>query len=114
MKLRSAFAACIAAAFLAAVPASYAAVTHIQPEMHAFFHGEKQVKFNLRNETGVPLELKIGDKTATLKDGEVMPLKLPVGTRVVTNTATDRLKAGDVLVEVSASMYSDSTITIGK
>ena len=68
----------------------------------------------VNNQTGVPLELKVGDKLTTLKPGEIMGFKLPVGTRITSNTATDHLRVGDVVVEVTSAMYSDSTITINK
>jgi hypothetical protein len=113
MKTRIAFATLSAAVFLAAVPATFAAAATIHSPVHAmYFHGEKQIKFSLSNETGSPLELKIGDKVTTLQPGQVVPLKLPVGTRVTTNTATSNHKAGDLIVEVSGSMYSNSTLSI--
>ena len=115
MKLRIAFATLLAAIFFAAVPASYAAVSSIHAPAHAmYFHGDKKIKFSISNETGTPLELKIGDQVTTLKVGQVMGFKLPVGTRVISDTATEHLHVGDVVVEVTDSMYSDSTITIGK
>lgn len=100
MKMRAAFASCCAAALLAALPAAHA--------------GDKKVKFSLRNDTGVPLELKIGDKVATLKEGEVLPLKLPLGTRIVNDTATEHHAVGEVITVVSDSTYSNSTLVIGK
>jgi hypothetical protein len=115
MKIRIAFATLFTAVFFAAVPATYAAAANINPSVHAMFsNGQKKIKFSLSNETGVPLELKIGDKITTLKPGELMGFKLPVGTRITTNTATGHLHVGDVIVDVTSSMYSDSTITIGK
>ena len=113
MKIRFAFATLLAAIFFAAVPATYAAAGSMHSPVHAmFFKAEKKIKFSLRNGTEAPLELKVGDQVMTLKAGEVMPVKLPVGTRVTTNTATQHLKVGDLIVEVSASMYSDSTLSI--
>lgn len=115
MKIRIVVATLLAIGFVAATPATYAAVADVHPSVHAFFfNGEKKIKFNISNETGVPLDLKIGDKITTIKPGEVMNFKLPVGTRVTSNTATEHLHVGDVVVEVTAGMYSDSTITIGK
>ena len=114
MKIRIALATFFAAALFAAVPATYAAVPNINPSVHAFFNSEKKIKFNVNNQTGVPLELKVGDKLTTLKPGEIMGFKLPVGTRITSNTATDHLRVGDVVVEVTSAMYSDSTITINK
>jgi hypothetical protein len=113
MKIRIALAAFFAAALFATVPVTYAAAATMPPSIHAmFFKGEKKIKFSLSNETGVPLELKIGDQVTTLKAGEVMPVKLPVGTRITTNTATSNHPAGGLIVEVSDSMYSNSTLSI--
>jgi hypothetical protein len=113
MKIRFVFATMLAALFFAAVPASYAAVSSIHAPAHAmFFYGEKKIKFSISNETGAPLELKVGDQVTTLKAGEVMPFKLPVGTRITTNTATPNHPAGGLIVEVSGSMYSNSTLSI--
>jgi hypothetical protein len=100
MKIRTAFASCFAVAVLATLPAAHA--------------GEKKVSFKLQNSTGAALELKVGDQVTTLKEGEVLPVKLPVGTRIVTNTATEHHPAGSVITVVSDSMYRDSTISIGK
>lgn len=113
MKIRVALATFFAAALFAAVPATYAAAATMPPSIHAmFFKGEKKIKFSLRNQTGAPLEVKIGDQVTTLQAGQVMPFKLPVGTRITSNTATQHLKVGDLILEVSDSMYSDSTLTI--
>jgi hypothetical protein len=113
MKLRIAVATFLAAIFLAAVPASFAAVGSAHSPMHAmFFHGDKKIKFSIKNETGAPLELKVGDQVVTLQPGQVTPFKLPVGTRVTTSTATEHHKVGDLIVEVNPSMYSNSTLTI--
>jgi hypothetical protein len=100
MKIRTTFATCFAVAVLATLSAAHA--------------GEKKIKFNLRNDTGAPLELKIGDQVATLKTGEVLPVKLPVGTRVVNDTATEHHPVGEVITVVSDSTYNDSTLSIGK
>ena len=99
MKVRSAFASCFALALLAALPVA---------------HAEKKVKFNLQNNTGIPLELKLGDKIATLKEDEVLAVKLPVGTRIITNTATEHHPAGSVVTVVSGILSSNSTVSIGK
>jgi hypothetical protein len=113
MKIRIAFAALLAPIFFAAVPASHAAVSTIHAPTHAmYFHGDKKIKFSLSNQTGAPLELKVGDQVVTIQQGQTVPLKLPVGTRITTNTATEHHKVGDLIVEVSSSMYSDSTLTI--
>jgi hypothetical protein len=117
MKIRLASATVLAAAAMfAALPAANAAAVSAHSPMHAFFHNnsQKKIRFNLRNDTGSPLELKIGDKVETLKADQVLPLKLPVGTRVTANADNGRYHSGDVIVEVNDNMYSDSTISIGK
>ena len=81
------------------------------PTAHA---GEKKINFKLQNNTGAPLELKIADKVTMLKEGEILPVKLPVGTRIVTNTATEHHPVGEVITVVSDSMYRDSTLSISK
>jgi TusA-related sulfurtransferase len=100
MKLRAAFASSFAVVLLAALPAAHA--------------GDKKVKFSLRNDTGTQLELKVGDKVETLKPGDVLPVKLPIGTRITTNTATEHHQVGDVITVVSDSQPSNSTRSIGK
>lgn len=100
MKIRTSFATCFAVAVLATLPAAHA--------------GEKKIKFSLRNDTGVSLDLKIGDKVTTLRNGEVLPVKLPVGTRIVTQTATEHHAVGQEITVVSGSMYGGSTLAISK
>lgn len=100
MKLRAAFASTFAVALLAALPAAHA--------------GDKKVKFSLQNDTGTQLELKIGDKVESLKPGQTLPVKLPVGTRIVTNTATEHHQVGDLITIVSNTTPSNSTLSIGK
>jgi hypothetical protein len=113
MKTRTAFATFFSIAFFAALPGTFASVQSIHPPMHAMFsNGQKNIKINLHNGTGAPLELKIGDKVTTLQTGTVMSVKLPVGTRITTDTATENHKVGDLIVEISEGMYNDSTLTI--
>ena len=113
MKIRIALASSAAILFLAALPAAYASVS-IHAPVHALLgsHGQKNVKISLRNDTGAPLELKIGDKVVTLQAGQLVSEKLPVGTRITTDTATANHKTGDLIVEISEGMYNDSTLTI--
>ena len=113
MKIRTALTSSAAILFLAALPAAHASVS-IHSPVQSFFrsNGQKSVKINFRNDTGAPLELKIGDKVATLQAGQVVSEKLPVGTRITTNTATANHKVGDVIAEITPGMYSDSTLSI--
>ena len=87
MKNRTALTSSAAILFLAALPAAYASVS-VHAPVHALFGGNRQrtVKVNLRSDTSAPLELKIGDKVATLQAGQVVSEKLPSETRITTNT----------------------------
>lgn len=113
MKIRTALTSSAAILFLTALPAAYASAG-IHAPVHALFsnHGQKNIKINLRNDTGAPLELKIGDKVTTLQPGTVVSEKLPVGTRITTDTATANHKAGDLIIQIAEGMYNDSTLTI--
>lgn len=113
MKIRIALTSVAAIVLLAALPAAQASVSIHSPARAMFGgNGQKNIKINLRNDSGAPLELKIGDKVATLQAGQVVAEKLPVGTRITTNTATANHKVGDVITEISAGMYNDSTLSI--
>jgi hypothetical protein len=115
MKLRIALTAFAATFFLVVLPAAHASIGIYSP-VHALFggNGQKNIKINLHNGTDAPLELKIGDKVTTLQTGQVVSEKLPVGTRITTNTATENHKVGDLIVQISEGkgMYNDSTLTI--
>ena len=100
MKLRAAFTSCLALVLLGALPAAHAE--------------GKKVRFNLRNNTGARLELKLGDAAATLQPGQVMPVKLAYGTRIVTSAATETHKAGELIVTVGDNLPQNSTLSINK
>ncbi len=97
----------------ALVPAvALAAPLHVNPSVHAFFgNKQKMVNFNLRNQTGTPIDVKAGDQTMTIASGQTVKLHLASGTRVVTATATDKREAGHLLCEVTSAI-SDATITL--
>ena len=71
----------------------------------------RTIKFSLRNDTGAVLELKVGDNPVTLEAGKLLDVNLPLGTRIITNTATTAHPIGDVIVEVS-DRYKDSILAI--
>jgi hypothetical protein len=71
----------------------------------------KLVKFSVRNTTSAPLDLQCGDKIVTIAAGQLMEVKLPVGTKVVTSTATTHNASGTVILEVS-SAYKDTIVSI--
>jgi hypothetical protein len=111
MKIRSVVAISVALAGLSASTAVYAAPTSLQVHVHAMFAKSKIVKFNVRNDTGAALELKVGDNVMTIEAGKTVALKLAIGTRILTNVATPTHEAGSLLAEVSPQL-DDATIGI--
>jgi hypothetical protein len=101
----------VVATSLLAAPAVYAAPASISSPVHAMFTKSSTVKFNLRNDSGSVMEVKIGDKVMTLAPGKPVGLNLPVGTRIVANTATSKCAAGALIEEVIKD-HSGATIVI--
>jgi hypothetical protein len=71
----------------------------------------KTVKVALRNDSGSPLQLKVGDQVVSLDAGKSVSLKLAVGTRIVVNAGTDKHPSGELLAEVSTSL-DNTTLAI--
>lgn len=111
MKVWSAVAIAVAIVGIGAAPAVYAASSNIQAPGHAMFAKSKTVKVALRNESGSPLQLKVGDEIVSLEQGKSVDLKLTVGTRIVVNAATDKYHAGELIAEASTSL-NNTTLTI--
>jgi hypothetical protein len=68
------------------------------------FAKTKTVKVALRNDSGSPLQLKVGDEIVSLDAGKSVALKLAVGTRIVVNAATDKHQAGELIAEASTAL----------
>ncbi len=96
---------------LGAAPVVYAATSNIPTPGHAMVAKTKTVKVALRNDSGSPLQLKVGDQMVSLAAGKSVSLKLAVGTRIVVNAATDKHPAGELLAEVSTSL-DNTTLAI--
>jgi hypothetical protein len=113
MKQLTRFAVAVATAALLAAPAVYAAPVHLSSPIHAMFGKSKTstVKFSIRNDSGAPLEVKIDDKLMTLDPGKPVSLDLPVGTRIVANTATANHAVGSLIEEVSKE-HAGATIVV--
>ncbi|WP_158790902.1 hypothetical protein [Granulicella sp. L60] len=103
----------VIATSLLAVPSVYAAPASISSPIHAMFGRSKttMVKLSLRNDSGKPMDVKIGDKVMTLDPGKPVDLDLPVGTRIIASTATPNHEVGSVIEEVVSS-HSGATIAI--
>jgi hypothetical protein len=113
MKRHNMFTVAVVATSLLAAPAIYAAPASISTPIHAMFSKTKisTVKFSLRNDTGSPMEVLVGDKPMTLEPGKPVALDVPVGTRIVANSATPNHAVGS-LIEEAIKDHAGATITI--
>jgi hypothetical protein len=103
LKYRNLFAVTVVASSLLASPAIYAAPSVHSP-VHAMFGKSKTVKLTLMNDSGSPMEVKAGDEVVKLDAGKPVTLNLAPGTRVVSNTTTEKQQAGTLIAEVSNSL----------
>jgi hypothetical protein len=101
----------LVATSLLVAPAVYAAPVAISSPIHAMFTKTKLVKLSIRNDSGTPMDIKIGDKVMTLAPGKPVDLTLPVGTRILANSATPNHEAGSLIEEV-ISEHNGATISI--
>jgi hypothetical protein len=102
MTLRNVFAAAIVASSLLASPVVHAA--GINSPVHAMFGKTKTVKLVLMNDSGSPMEIKAGEEVIKLDAGKPVTVSLPEGTRVVSNTTTEKSQAGTLIAQVSSSL----------
>jgi hypothetical protein len=91
----------VVATSLLAAPAIYAAPATIS----------SPVKLSLRNDSGSPMEVKVGEKVMTLDPGKPVSLNLEVGTRIVANSATPNHAVGSLIEEV-INDHNGATIII--
>jgi hypothetical protein len=113
MKVINRLTLAVVATSLLAAPAVYAAPASISSPVPAMFTKAKitTVKLSLRNDSGAPLEVKVGDKVMTLDPGKPVSMNLEVGTRIVANSATPNHAAGSLIEEV-ISDHNGATIVI--
>jgi hypothetical protein len=111
MKRQSVITAMVLGVSILSSEAVYAAPVAKFSPMHAMFSRDKVVKFNLHNNTDAPIKVKAGDLDITLMPGKDVPMKLPVGAKVVVQEATSHFEQGAVLTVVSSEL-SDSTIRL--
>jgi hypothetical protein len=102
MKFRNLFAASIVATSLLASPVVHAAA--LNSPVRAMFGKTKTIKLTLMNDSGAPMEVKAGDDVIKLEAGKPVTVSLPDGTRVVSNTTTDKSQAGTLIAQVSSSL----------
>jgi hypothetical protein len=111
MRIRSVVAVAAVIAGLCGPVAVYAAPVNSDAPVHATSGKDKVVKFSLRNGSGSPLELKVGDRVISLDTDKTVSLELPVGTRILVNAASPKHQAGELLAETSTAM-DKTTLTI--
>ncbi|WP_263381951.1 hypothetical protein [Granulicella arctica] len=104
MKIRSAVAVSVALIGLSASTAMYAASTSMPVPVHAMFSKTKTITVNLRNDSAVAMELKVGEDVLTIEAGKTVAVKVPVGTRITANAATPMHSAGDLVSQVSSEL----------
>lgn len=111
MLRRAIFVAPLAIASLFVSQAVYASPILFADSVHAMFSKTKMVKFELHNASPSSLDLRAGEKVMTVKVGETITIDLPVGTRIVTNTASNAHPAGTLVLQVAAG-FDGTTITL--
>ncbi len=111
MTTRNLFISSIATLALTVAPAVYAAPLSITTPIHASFGKSKDVSISFRNDTTAPIELKVGENLMKVEAGKTLALHLPVGTKVMANTATPNLTAGSLIAQVDTYL-SGATLSI--
>ena len=99
------------ATICASSTATYAAPRALSTPVHAMFSKTKLVSISLRNDSGAPLELKVGEDVMTLAVGKTVAMKLAVGTRIVSTQQTVNHAANSLIAQVSSDL-SGATIAI--
>jgi hypothetical protein len=111
MNRRSVVTAMVLAASIVLPGSAFAAPASVHSPVQAMLGNQKLVSFSLHNATSEPLKVKAGDKEMTLNPGSVTTVKLPAGTKIVTQEATAKYEAGSVLAVVSPEL-KDATVTL--
>ncbi len=83
----------------------------VHAPVHGIYSSEKLVKFNLRNATDAPIKVKVGDAEMTLPPGKDVPMKLPVGAKIVVEEATTHYPEGSIVTVVGAEI-TDATVIL--
>ena len=91
--------------------AMYAAPAAVHSPVYAMYSAEGLVKFSLHNATDAPIKVKAGDTEMTLAPGKIVPVKLPVGAKIVVEEASTHYAEGSVLTVVYEEL-SNSTLTL--
>jgi hypothetical protein len=110
MKRQSVITAMVLGVSILSSEAMYAMPVPVHSPVHAMYSTEKLVKFNVHNATTAPIKVKAGDAEMTLPPGKDVPLKLPVGSKVVVQEASTHYTQGNVLTVVSSDLNEATLI----
>lgn len=91
--------------------AMFAAPLAVHSPTHAMFNKEHLVKFKLHNASDAPIKVKAGEDEITLSPGQVLPVKVAVGQKVIVEQASAHFAAGSLLAVVGPEL-SDATLTL--
>lgn len=110
MFVRKALPAVLGVASLFASSALFASPLHLANPVHAAFGKTKTIKFDIRNNSSTPVELRAGDKIQTVEAGKTISLNLPVGTRIVANKAAGSYAEGAIIAEVQPPLSGNTVV----
>ncbi|WP_213804473.1 hypothetical protein [Granulicella sp. dw_53] len=79
--------------------------------VNAMYAKTKLIKFTIKNDSDMPMELSSGDDLIKLEAGKSIPVSLPIGTPVVSKTANQYHQVGDVIV-VTSNVLSGAIVHI--
>lgn len=89
---------------LTSAPAALAAPSSFSPALHAMFSRQKMVRLDLRNDSGAPIEVRVGENVVTLASGKTQSFKLAPGTRITAESTTKTYAAGTLLAQASTTL----------
>ena len=111
MNRRSVVIAMVVGVSMLTSEAMYAVPVAVHSPVYAMFGAQGLVKFSLHNDTDTPIKVKAGDTEMTLAPGKIVPVKLPVGAKVVVEEASTHYAVGSVVTVVYEELQ-DSTLTL--
>jgi hypothetical protein len=111
MKRQSMVLTMVAAASMLMGSALYASPIAIHSPVHAMFGKPKMISFSLHNRTNAPMTVTAGGKELTIAPGKTVDVKLPLGDKVIAQSASANYKAGDVLAVASPEL-GDATVNL--
>ena len=102
--------AVLGVASLIATPAMFGSTLHLGAPVRAMFNHQKMVKFDVRNASATPIEVRAGDKVQTVDAGKTVSFALPEGTRVTANKASGTYAEGAVLAEAQSPLSGTTVV----